>query len=188
MEREKIGFHRWIIMLTADLPRLTLLLGGARSGKSRRAQTLAEESGLVPVMIATAQAGDSEMAERIGRHRAERSQEWMTIEEPLEILSAIGQPEFLGHILVVDCLTLWLSNLFFSERLVEHSIDELASGLARLDRPCILVSNELGLGIVPENELARTFRDAQGRLNQRMAQVCDHVELIVAGLPLRIKP
>jgi adenosylcobinamide kinase/adenosylcobinamide-phosphate guanylyltransferase len=164
---------------------IELILGGARSGKSRIAQQAALESGLEVVVCATAQAFDEEMAQRIARHRAERPAIWRTVEEPLELASALAREAAPGRCLLVDCLTLWLSNLIFARR--EDEIDALLALLPALAGHLILVSNEVGWGIVPENELARRFRDEQGRLNQRIAQIADRVTLVAAGLPLTLK-
>ena len=168
-------------------PDVVLLLGGARSGKSRRAVALADETGLSPHLIATGSAGDAEMAERIKRHRAERPSHWTTIEEPLDLCGALGATAATDRILVADCLTFWLANLMFGGHNHVAEIDRLAQFIPDLRSPIILVSNEVGFGIVPENALAREFRDAQGRLNQRMATIAGRVELVVAGLSLTIK-
>ena len=170
------------------MTRSLLVLGGARSGKSRYAQSLAEGSGLTPVMIATAQAFDSEMADRIARHRAERGDGWLLVEEPLHLAQALTQAAQPGRILLVDCATLWLSNLMLGEHDVEAATAELLSILPGLSAPVIFVSNEVGTGIVPENALARRFRDAQGRLNQALAGACEAVVLVSAGLPVQLKP
>jgi len=164
---------------------IELILGGARSGKSRIAQQAALESGLEVVFCAAAQAFDDEMAQRIARHRAERPASWRTVEEPLELASALAREAAPGRCVLVDCLTLWLSNLIFARR--EDEIDALLAILPTLPGHLILVSNEVGWGIVPENELARRFRDEQGRLNQRIAQIADRVTLVAAGLPLTLK-
>jgi len=163
---------------------LTLVLGGARSGKTTLALRLAEARTRAPVMIATAEALDAEMAERIARHRAERGLHWRTIEAPLDLTGAI---EALGpgELAVVDCLTLWLSNQLFAGHDVEAETERLLAAMG--GRNLILVSNEVGLGIVPDNALARSFRDAQGRLNQRVAAICDQVVFVAAGLPLVMK-
>ena len=164
---------------------VTLVLGGARSGKTRWALRAAEASGLAPVMLATAEAGDAEMAERIARHRAERDPRWRTVEAPLELGAALGAlgP---GDAVVVDCLTLWLSNLMYAEADLAAAADELE---LVLDAPGAvwLVSNEVGWGVVPDNALARRFRDEAGRLHQRLAARTDVVVLVVAGLPLWLK-
>jgi adenosylcobinamide kinase/adenosylcobinamide-phosphate guanylyltransferase len=162
----------------------TLVLGGARSGKTGYALRTAEARGGSLVMIATAEALDAEMAARIARHRADRGPRWRTLEAPLDLAGALGAVGD-SEIAVVDCLTLWLSNLIHAERDLERETDRLVAALG--GREVALVSNEVGLGIVPDNELARRFRDAAGRLNQRLAAVADRVVFIAAGLPLVIK-
>ena len=167
------------------MARVSLILGGARSGKSARALALA---GTPPhVFIATGQALDGEMAERIRLHQAERGASWRLVEEPLELAGAIRANAADGTTLLVDCLTLWLSNLMHHERDLAVETDALAEVLAVVPCRVVLVSNEVGMGLAPTNELGRDFRDAQGRLNQRVADVADHVELVAAGLPLVLK-
>jgi adenosylcobinamide kinase/adenosylcobinamide-phosphate guanylyltransferase len=165
-----------------------LVLGGARSGKSRYAQKLAEGSGLLPVLVATAVAGDTEMAERIARHKAERAAGWRVIEEPLALASVLRKEAGPEKILVVDCATLWLSNLLLQGLDLLHAANDLVAAAVGLEGPVIFVSNEVGQGIVPDNALSRAFRDAQGRLNQSLAAACDRVILMNAGLPLCLKP
>jgi adenosylcobinamide kinase/adenosylcobinamide-phosphate guanylyltransferase len=162
----------------------TLILGGARSGKTSFALRAAEASQRPLVMIATAEALDEEMADRIARHRAERGPRWRTIEAPLDL------PEAIVHlteedVAVVDCLTLWVSNLMHVERDVTSATETLIRAIA--DKEILLVSNEVGLGIVPDNALARRFRDEAGRLNQAIAAACQQVVFIAAGLPLVMK-
>lgn len=167
----------------------TLVLGGARSGKSAFAQNAAESAASTgrPVMIATGQAFDDEMAQRIARHQADRGESWTTLEAPLALPEAIAAlPE--GAVAVVDCLTLWLSNLMLAERDVEAAAAELVEAVAACPARLWLVSNEVGLGIVPETPLGRRFRDEAGWLHQRLAQVADTVYFVAAGLPLRMKP
>lgn len=162
--------------------KVSLILGGARSGKSARALQLATAS--PRVFVATAEALDGEMADRIACHRAERGADWRTVEAPLDIAPIIA-----AHgegVLVVDCLTLWLSNLIHAGRDPAAETGVLVEALKRCGR-VILVSNEVGLSIAPDNALARRFRDEQGRLNQRLAAIADHVEFIAAGLPLTLK-
>ncbi|MCC6920515.1 MAG: bifunctional adenosylcobinamide kinase/adenosylcobinamide-phosphate guanylyltransferase [Alphaproteobacteria bacterium] len=163
------------------------ILGGARSGKSARAQTLAVESGAPCLYIATAEARDAEMRERIARHRADRPAGWITIEEPLALTAILTRPEAAGHCVVVDCLTLWLSNLFEHRRDIGRETEQFVAAFSDRVPPTILVSNEIGLGLVPETALGRDFRDAQGRLNQRIAAAADRVEFVAAGLPLVLK-
>jgi adenosylcobinamide kinase / adenosylcobinamide-phosphate guanylyltransferase len=170
-------------------PRLTLVLGGARSGKSRRAEALARATGLDRIYIATAQAFDDEMRERIAKHRTDRAEDgWTTIEEPLELPSAILKAATPRTVLLVDCLTLWLSNVMLAERDLAAAERALLAALGQTAGPVVMVSNEVGFGIVPETPLGRRFRDAQGRLNQGIAAIADRVELVVAGLPLTLKP
>jgi adenosylcobinamide kinase/adenosylcobinamide-phosphate guanylyltransferase len=170
-----------------------LVLGGARSGKSAFAQKAAESaqkgrsSGGHPVLIATGQAFDDEMAERIARHQAERGESWTTVEAPLALAEAISALPA-DAVAVVDCLTLWLSNLMLDERDVAAAASELVAAVAACPARLWLVSNEVGLGLVPETPLGRRFRDEAGRLHQRLAQAVDEVYLIAAGLPLRLKP
>jgi len=164
-----------------------LILGGARSGKSSRAQSLAEAASPQRVFIATAEALDTEMADRIARHQADRGQGWRTLEVPLDLVSAIKANEGSEEFLLIDCLTLWLSNLFHHERDMAAETDALCEALSQSNCSIALVSNEIGLGLVPETSLGREFRDAQGRLNQRVAKVCDQVEFVAAGLPLKLK-
>ncbi|MAN46674.1 MAG: bifunctional adenosylcobinamide kinase/adenosylcobinamide-phosphate guanylyltransferase [Alphaproteobacteria bacterium] len=165
----------------------TFLLGGARSGKSRRAQALAEQAGEARIYVATAEALDAEMADRIVRHKADRGVGWRTVEAPLDLISALQAESAAGEVILVDCLTLWLSNLMHHEHDVEAQTDALCECLRSMSGHVFLVSNEVGLGLVPETPLGRRFRDAQGRLNQRVAEVCDVVEFVAAGLPLRLK-
>jgi adenosylcobinamide kinase/adenosylcobinamide-phosphate guanylyltransferase len=169
------------------LPRIDFVLGGARSGKTRIALDRAEASGLAPVMVATASAGDTEMADRIARHRAERGPRWSTIEEGVDLAGVFAREARPDRVMVVDCLTLWLSNVTFSDRDVEAEIATLIESLRLAGGPIILVSNEIGLGLVPADALSRRFRDHQGRLNQRVAAVADRVTFVAAGLPLVMK-
>lgn len=167
------------------MARVSLILGGARSGKSARALSLADRP--PQVFIATAQALDGEMAERIRLHQAERGVSWGLVEEPLDLAGAIRENAAEGATLVVDCLTLWLSNLMHHGRDVAAETEALGGVLAVTPCRVVLVSNEVGMGLAPVNALGRDFRDAQGRLNQRIASVADHVEFIAAGLPLVLK-
>lgn len=166
---------------------VTLILGGARSGKTKRALTLAELFDK-RFYIATAEALDAEMAERIARHRQERDAAWTTIEAPLNLAAAIGNLPPGNTVGVVDCLTLWLSNLMGAGRNIEIAAAELCASISRAPIPIILVSNEVGLGLVPETSLGREFRDHQGRLNQAIAGIAGRVEFVAAGLPLQLKP
>ena len=169
--------------------RSVFVLGGARSGKSRYAQTLAEASGRPLVYCATAaRYGDREMDERIARHRTERDARWRTVEAPLALCDALTEAAVPDGITLVDCLTVWLGNVMLDGRDVEGEIAALGTAVAVLPGGLVFVSNEVGSGIVPDNALARRFRDAQGRLNQAMAAACDAAVLVVAGLPLLLKP
>ena len=168
-----------------------LVIGGARSGKSgfaqRHAEARAAAEHLALAFVATAQAYDDEMATRIAAHVAARDARWRTIDAPYDLAEAIDAEARAGGILLVDCLTLWLSNRLLRGDDVEAAGDALAATVAAAAAPIVLVSNEVGWGIVPENGLARRFRDAQGRLNQKMAVVCQSVVLVAAGLPLALK-
>ena len=166
-----------------------LVLGGARSGKSRFAEAEAMASGLAKVYVATASARDEEMRARIARHRADRADAgWRTLEEPHALAEVLARESTPDRVLLVDCLTLWLSNVMLGNHDPATACDRLAALMPDLAGPVILVSNEVGSGIVPDNALGRAFRDAQGRLNQRMAAACGRVVLVVAGLPLWLKP
>jgi adenosylcobinamide kinase/adenosylcobinamide-phosphate guanylyltransferase len=165
-----------------------LVLGGARSGKSRFAQIQAETSGLSPIFIATAQAYDSEMEDRIARHAEARDARWRLIEAPFDLAGALAEHADPGCILLIDCMTLWLSNVMLRDDNVEAASGSLIAAVANLRGPAIFVSNEVGSSIVPDTALGRRFRDAQGRLNQALAQSCDAVVLVTAGLPMRLKP
>ena len=166
---------------------VTLILGGARSGKSARALALA---GTPPhVFIATAEALDGEMAERIRMHKAERGESWGLVEEPLELAQAVQANAAAGTTLLVDCLTLWLSNVMMAKGDIDPSCQQLTETISALKPDCsvILVSNEVGQGIVPIEKMARDFRDHAGRLHQDLAAVADTVWFVTAGLPQRLK-
>jgi adenosylcobinamide kinase/adenosylcobinamide-phosphate guanylyltransferase len=164
-----------------------LVIGGARSGKSRHAQNRIEAMPGRLAFIATAEPGDAEMAERIARHQADRGPRWTAHEAPLDLPEAIARAQLSADAILVDCLTLWLSNLL----LHQHDLDAAAAALEQAVRQCpvplALVANEVGFGIVPMNALARRFRDHAGLLNQRIAQVANEVVLVAAGLPLKLK-
>ena len=163
---------------------LTLILGGARSGKTRYAETLIKALPQPWTYLATAEIWDEEMRERITRHQADRSEKgWLTVETPVEIWHALDTPSPI----LLDCLTLWLTNMMLGEHDIEGGFDRLDRALDARTAPTFLVANEVGLGIVPENKLARDFRDHAGRLHQRLAARADHVVLMVAGIPLIIK-
>jgi len=164
-----------------------LITGGARSGKSQLAEDWTLKAGDAPIYIATANATDPEMAVRIAEHQARRGSNWQTISEPLDIVSALENSDGKGPRLV-DCLTLWLSNLMYAEQDWQTEAARLAVTVAAQRSPIALVTNEVGAGIVPENALARTFRDAAGSLNQTIAGAVDEVYLAVSGYPLKVKP
>ena len=164
-----------------------LVIGGQKSGKSRYAEGLVAETGLRRVYVATATAGDSEMAERIARHRARRGDAWHTVEVPLDLAGALARAAGPERAVLVDCLTLWLSNLIAAARPVDTETDRLLAAVAAAAGPVVLVTNEVGAGIVPDNALARTYADALGVLNQRVAAVAGRVVLVAAGLPLVLK-
>jgi adenosylcobinamide kinase/adenosylcobinamide-phosphate guanylyltransferase len=166
-----------------------LILGGVRAGKSALAERRAQESGRAVTFIATAQAGDEEMAARIRAHRARRPVSWALVEEPLALAAALVRHAAADRCLVVDCLTLWLSNLLHAEdsELFARERAALLEVLPALPGDLILVSNEVNMGVVPLGALARRFCDEAGRLHQALAQCCDRVTLVVAGLPLVLK-
>jgi adenosylcobinamide kinase/adenosylcobinamide-phosphate guanylyltransferase len=165
---------------------IILITGGARSGKSTRAEARAQSFAGKPVYIATAEAFDHEMRERIAKHRARRGREWIEHETPLELVAALNATDG-GGARLIDCLTLWLSNLMHEGRDWAKEAAGLAEVLKAQRSPVVLVTNEVGSGIVPDNALAREFRDAAGLLNQMIARAADEVEFVVAGLPMRVK-
>jgi adenosylcobinamide kinase/adenosylcobinamide-phosphate guanylyltransferase len=176
---------------------LTLILGGARSGKSTHAEKLARERQTPVLYVATAQAGDDEMAARIARHRAQRPAHWITLEAPQAIGSAIRASGVSAPVVLIDCLTLLASNLLAplpepieyeeAERMLNAEIDDVLTSYAAGDAAWIIVSNEVGLGLVPPYPLGRVYRDVLGKANQRLAAVADEVLFMVAGLPLKVK-
>lgn len=170
-------------------PGVVLALGGARSGKSSFAQRLAEQRFKRPLYVATADPGDAEMAERIRLHRAGRGEQWACAEEPVEIARILVEPPAGRDGILVDCLTLWLSNVMLrlGEAAAADRIKELVSAARTRHAGMIFVSNEVGMGIVPDSALGRAFRDQAGRMNQALAQEADAVVLLVAGLPLALK-
>jgi adenosylcobinamide kinase/adenosylcobinamide-phosphate guanylyltransferase len=169
------------------LPPITLVLGGARSGKSRYAEQLVEPAAPSGTFCATAEAGDAEMAERIAAHRARRGPFWRTIETPLALAPAIAAEAAAERPILVDCLTLWLSNLLLAGKQPDPEAGLLCAALREAAGPIVLVSNEVGMGLVPETSLGRNFRDAAGRLNQEIAALADRVVFVAAGLPLVLK-
>jgi adenosylcobinamide kinase/adenosylcobinamide-phosphate guanylyltransferase len=164
---------------------ITLVLGGARSGKSRYAESLIAALPPPWIYVATAEARDHEMAARIRAHRARRGPSWRTIEAPRDLVAALADCENMP--VLVDCLTLWLANLMLAEADIDSEIESLEQSLAAATAPVALVANEVGSGIVPDHPLGRKFRDLQGTLNQRVAARADRVVLMVAGLPLALK-
>jgi len=166
----------------------TLVVGGARSGKSAFAERLVADSGREPVYLATAEALDAEMAERIAHHRDRRGPAWRTVEEPLDLAGAIARHDRPDTFILVDCLTLWLSNLMAAGADIEAETERLCATIPAVNGALVLVGNEVGLGIVPERADVRAYRDSHGRLNQAVATACDQVILMACGLPLRLKP
>ncbi|MFT8718726.1 bifunctional adenosylcobinamide kinase/adenosylcobinamide-phosphate guanylyltransferase [Acetobacter sp.] len=164
---------------------IELVLGGVRSGKSRYAESVVKTTPGPWGYIATGRAWDEEMRHRIARHRADRGEGWITIEEPLDLVGALQKAK--GHPVLVDCLTLWLTNLLMEERDIASEKARLLEMLSQRVDLTVLVGNEVGLGIVPENALARRFRDESGLLHQAVASVADRVTLCVAGLPVVVK-
>ncbi|HEX9448314.1 MAG TPA: bifunctional adenosylcobinamide kinase/adenosylcobinamide-phosphate guanylyltransferase [Dongiaceae bacterium] len=174
-------------LMPGALPPVTLVLGGARSGKSRFAETLMARVPRNRVYLATAEIFDDEMAERVRLHKEQRGDNWRTIEAPLDLAHVLIRETDKGDAVLVDCLTLWLSNLMGADRDIAAETTQLIGSLPQLGGPVIFVANEVGLGIVPDNALARRFRDHAGRLNQAVAAAADQVFFIAAGLPLRLK-
>ncbi|MGV8936858.1 MAG: bifunctional adenosylcobinamide kinase/adenosylcobinamide-phosphate guanylyltransferase [Allorhizobium sp.] len=167
--------------------RTALVLGGARSGKSRFAEQLIADSGLERHYVATGRAFDDEMVERIARHKVDRGEGWTTHEEPLDLVSTLSRIDGAQKAVLVDCLTLWLTNLMMAERDIAVESHRLVAALPELRARVVFVSNEVGLGIVPENHMARQFRDHAGRLHQMVAASASDVYFIAAGLPLKMK-
>lgn len=165
-----------------------LVLGGQRSGKSRYAEGLVAASGRAPVYLATATPGDGEMATRIAAHVARRGPGWRTVEEPLDLAGALTREARAENAVLVDCLTLWLTNVMGAERSVERETQRLVDALSDAVGPVVIVSNEVGSGIIPANALARRYADALGVLNQQVASAADTVVLVAAGIPTVLKP
>jgi adenosylcobinamide kinase/adenosylcobinamide-phosphate guanylyltransferase len=174
-------------MNVPTLPRLTFVLGGARSGKSRYAEGLVMDCTPPWVYVATAEAHDSEMSARIDEHRNRRDGRWRTVEAPLDLPGAIAAHGSDGQAVLIDCLTLWLSNIMLAGQDLGAELQRLITALSNANGPVVVVSNEVGFGIVPDNALARKFRDAQGRTNMQVAAIADRAVLIAAGLPLILK-
>ena len=172
------------------MAKIIFITGGARSGKSRLAEAKAAEFGAPLCYLATGQAGDGEMADRIARHQARRGPEWQTLEEPLRLVEAIQGHDGYFRAMLLDCVTLWLSNLLFHHDDPGRALDEvkaLTGSFGRLQTPLVIVSNEVGMGIVPEHPLARTFRDLAGEANELIAAAADEVFVTFSGLPLKLK-
>ena len=168
---------------------MQLILGGARSGKSRLAEQIAKDSGLAVTYIATAQAFDAEMQERIHHHQVQRPEHWTVIEEPLYLANCLIELDQPNQVILVDCLTLWMSNLLMHENpeLQRHQCQKLLDILPILESDVILVSNETGLGVIPMGEISRKFVDESGRLHQQLGQIADKVVFCVAGFPMILK-
>jgi adenosylcobinamide kinase / adenosylcobinamide-phosphate guanylyltransferase len=172
------------------MAKMTFITGGARSGKSHLAEGLAVAYGAPMGYLATGHAGDAEMAERIARHQARRGGEWQTLEEPMDLAGVLAGHDGYFRVVLVDCITLWLTNLLLAHDDPTRVMDEvrsLAGLLPTLQTPVILVSSEVGMGIVPENRLARTFRDLAGEANELLAAAADEVYVMFSGLPLKLK-
>lgn len=173
--------------MTTASPGAVLVLGGARSGKSAFAERLVTDTGLSRHYLATGRAWDEEMRERIARHQADRGEGWQTHEEPVDLVARLEMLDNAANVILVDCLTLWVTNLMMEERVMAEEFARLAAYVPRAQARLVLVSNEVGLGIVPENRMARDFRDHSGRLHQAIAQSAAEVYFIAAGLPLKMK-
>lgn len=165
----------------------TFVLGGARSGKSKFAENLVLKSGLKPVYLATSRILDDEMSNRVDIHRERRGDGWETIEEPLALVDALQNTSFKGRMILVDCLTLWITNLMVADADVAREGKGLARFLAMAEVPIVLVSNETGQGVIPMNKMSREFIDYAGAIHQEVANVCDTVYLVTAGLPQKLK-
>lgn len=172
--------------LPVPLPALTLVIGGARSGKSTFAESLVTATARPRRYIATAEAWDDEMRARIAQHLQDRGSDWTTVEAPLDLAAALADARE-DEAVLLDCATLWLTNHLLADHDLEREAALLIASLLTCKAPVVVVSNEVGLGIVPDNALSRRFRDAQGRLNQRLAQSADLVVTVIAGLPLVLK-
>ena len=168
-------------------PNITFILGGARSGKSHFAEKFTASLGLEKVYIATSQIFDEEMRTRVAKHQHDRGAGWHTVEEPLALAETLLRESKSDNAILVDCLTLWLTNLMLADKDIEALGDELAAVLLQLSGPVILVSNEVGQGIVPDNAMARAFRDHAGRLHQKIAEISGEVYFVTAGLPQKLK-
>jgi adenosylcobinamide kinase / adenosylcobinamide-phosphate guanylyltransferase len=167
--------------------RVTLVLGGARSGKSRHAEALARNHNGRLIYIATAENTDDEMGLRIERHREDRGAKWATLEAPLDLVTALHEADHASAFILIECITVWINNLIYHERDVASEVKRLCAVLLEMRGRIVIVANEVGLGIVPDNALARAFRDEAGRANQALADVADEVLFIAAGLPMTLK-
>ena len=167
--------------------KIVFITGGARSGKSSFAMAEASRINGKKAYIATAEALDEEMRQRIENHKRQRGNDWVTYEEPLKIAEVIKEIEGKYSVILIDCLTLWLSNLFMNNKKSEREIESFCCSLSTVHCPLFIVSNEVGMGIVPDNELSRKFRDMAGLLNQKIASTSDEVYMVVAGIPVKIK-
>jgi adenosylcobinamide kinase/adenosylcobinamide-phosphate guanylyltransferase len=170
--------------------RSTLVLGGARSGKSEFAEHLCEKSDLDLLYVATSapQLGDDEMSDRINIHQERRGPRWKLIEEPIYLAACLRQHAREGQVILIDCLTLWLSNFMFENKCLEEHSTQLIQAIRECSGKFVFISNEIGQGVVPEHALSRKFRDHQGLINQSLAKRCDRVIEVRAGLPLILKP
>ena len=165
-----------------------LVLGGARSGKTGFAERLAMRAGEAPLYLATAQALDAEMTDRVRMHQQQRHKRFSTLEEPIALTTALRAAAKKHDVILVDCLTLWITNLLGAGANVAGAVDDLVAALPQIDSArVILVSNEVGLGIVPDNAMARMFRDLAGSAHQRLAEICEEVHFVIAGLPMTLK-
>lgn len=190
MQCISLGIYEYISfsgeVMPQTLPKLSIILGGARSGKSAFAERLVESFGLQKTYIATAQAFDDEMRVKISQHQVDRGDGWTTIEAPLDLKPALlDLPD--NSIVLIDCLTLWLSNHILADNDIDAETKVLLATLDQISAPVVCVSNEVGMGLVPETALGRQFRDAQGRLNQNIAKQSDLAVFIAAGLPMVLK-
>lgn len=167
--------------------KIVFITGGARSGKSSFAMAEASRINGKKAYIATAEALDEEMRQRIENHKRQRGNDWVTYEEPLKIAEVIKEIEGKYSAILIDCLTLWLSNLFMNNKKIEREIESFCCSLSTVHCPLFIVSNEVGMGIVPDNELSRKFRDMAGLLNQKIASTSDEVYMVMAGIPAKIK-
>jgi adenosylcobinamide kinase/adenosylcobinamide-phosphate guanylyltransferase len=173
--------------MTDTLSGAVLVLGGARSGKSAFAEQLVAGTGRTRHYVATGRAWDEEMRERIARHRLDRGEGWETHEEPIELVRQLELLNDPANVILVDCLTLWVTNLMMEERVMAEEFARLAAYLPKMSANLVIVSNEVGMGIVPENRMARDFRDHAGRLHQAVAASASEVYFVAAGLPLKMK-